>query len=84
MDGWQDTSRVDRGRIEYPEPYEPMPLDECKARPEIVRRTPPRRARRCRVHVECNECHKKWTRNIGPNTYELRCPRCRSYDTEPF
>ena len=31
----------------------------------------------------CNECDKKFKKKIGPKTYEVKCPKCRSYDTEP-
>lgn len=31
----------------------------------------------------CNECGKKFSRTIKKNTYEIRCPKCRGYDTEP-
>lgn len=33
--------------------------------------------------IECNECGKRFKRTIGPRTYEIRCPGCHGYDTEP-
>lgn len=30
----------------------------------------------------CNECGRKFKRNIGPRTYEVKCPKCGSYDCE--
>ena len=31
----------------------------------------------------CNECGHKFKRTIGAHTYEVRCPNCGGYDTEP-
>lgn len=31
----------------------------------------------------CGECGNRFSRTIGRNTYEVKCPRCGSYDTEP-
>ena len=31
----------------------------------------------------CNECGRKFKRKIGKNTYEVKCPKCGGYDTEP-
>jgi len=31
----------------------------------------------------CNECGKKFKKKIGPKTFEVKCPKCGSYDTEP-
>ena len=30
----------------------------------------------------CNECGKKFKKKIGPKTYEVKCPKCGSFDTE--
>jgi DNA-directed RNA polymerase subunit RPC12/RpoP len=34
--------------------------------------------------MECMECGKKFKKKIGPRTYEVKCPKCGSYDTEPI
>ena len=31
----------------------------------------------------CIECGKKFKKVIGPKTIEVRCPKCKGYDTEP-
>lgn len=31
----------------------------------------------------CLECNHKFKRKIGPKTYEVRCPKCRGFDTMP-
>lgn len=31
----------------------------------------------------CNECGKEFKKKIGPNTFEVKCPKCGGYDTEP-
>ncbi len=31
----------------------------------------------------CIECGAKFKKKIGKNTYEVKCPKCGSYDTEP-
>jgi len=36
-----------------------------------------------RIRLICNECGHTFTRSIGRNTYEVRCPKCGGYDTEP-
>jgi DNA-directed RNA polymerase subunit RPC12/RpoP len=33
--------------------------------------------------MECIECGKKFKKKIGRNTFEVKCPKCGSYDTEP-
>ena len=33
--------------------------------------------------IKCHECGKTFKRTIGPNTYEIKCPKCGGYDTEP-
>jgi phage FluMu protein Com len=37
-----------------------------------------------RTRLQCNECGKIFTRSIGKNTYEMKCPGCGGYDTEPI
>jgi len=32
---------------------------------------------------KCEECGAKFKRKIGPNTVEVKCPKCGSYDTLP-
>jgi predicted Zn-ribbon and HTH transcriptional regulator len=31
----------------------------------------------------CIECGHKFKRVIGPKTIEVKCPKCKGYDTEP-
>jgi len=31
----------------------------------------------------CRECGRKFKKIIGPKTFEVKCPKCGSYDTEP-
>jgi Zn finger protein HypA/HybF involved in hydrogenase expression len=33
--------------------------------------------------IGCDECGHTFTKKIGPNTYEVKCPKCGGYDTEP-
>lgn len=33
--------------------------------------------------MECIECGRKFKKVIGKNTFEVKCPKCGSYDTEP-
>ena len=33
--------------------------------------------------MECIECGKKFKKKLGPKTFEVKCPKCGSYDTEP-
>ena len=35
------------------------------------------------TQMQCNECGKRFKKKIGPRTYEIKCPKCGSYDTEP-
>ena len=30
----------------------------------------------------CLDCGHKFKKKLGPKTYEVRCPKCRSFDTE--
>lgn len=32
----------------------------------------------------CRECGRKFRKKIGRDTYEVKCPKCGSYDTEPL
>jgi len=36
-----------------------------------------------KVKMVCMECGHKFTKNLSKNTYEVRCPKCHGYDTEP-
>lgn len=36
-----------------------------------------------KMAMECNECKHSFSKVIGKNTYEVKCPKCGSYDTEP-
>lgn len=33
-------------------------------------------------NMECMECGRKFNKKIGPKTYEVKCPKCGSYDTD--
>lgn len=35
------------------------------------------------TEMRCNECGKKFKKKLGRNTFEVKCPKCGSYDTEP-
>ena len=35
------------------------------------------------MKLQCNECEKRFSRNITSAAAEVRCPGCGSYDTEP-
>lgn len=35
------------------------------------------------VEMVCNECGKRFKKRITARTYEVKCPRCGGYDTEP-
>jgi Zn finger protein HypA/HybF involved in hydrogenase expression len=39
--------------------------------------------RTVKVMIECNECGRKFIKTISLRTFEIQCPRCRSFDTEP-
>ena len=34
------------------------------------------------TQMQCNECGKEFKKKLGPKTYEVKCPKCGSYDTE--
>jgi len=36
-----------------------------------------------KTEMLCNECNHTFKRVIGKNTFEVRCPKCKGYDTEP-
>ena len=36
-----------------------------------------------KVAMVCVECGKLFKKVFGPTTFEVRCPGCGSYDTEP-
>jgi hypothetical protein len=33
--------------------------------------------------MQCMECGKRFKKKIGKNTFEVKCPKCGGYDTEP-
>jgi len=35
-----------------------------------------------KVRFKCNECGRTFTKSIGIRTYEAKCPKCGSFDTE--
>lgn len=42
-----------------------------------------KRKRRKGTSMQCMECGRKFKKVLGPNTFEVKCPGCGSYDTEP-
>lgn len=36
------------------------------------------------TQMQCMECGRKFKKKIGPKTFEIKCPKCGSYDTEPI
>ena len=32
--------------------------------------------------MECQECGNKFSKKLGKNTTEVKCPKCGSYDTD--
>ena len=32
--------------------------------------------------LKCNFCGKVFKKKIGPNTYEIKCPKCKEYDVD--
>ena len=35
------------------------------------------------TQMQCMECGHKFKKKLGKNTFEVRCPKCKGYDTEP-
>ena len=35
------------------------------------------------IQMQCMECGKKFKKKLGAKTFEVKCPKCGSYDTEP-
>ncbi len=35
-----------------------------------------------KTEIECLECGHTFYKKIGLNTYEIKCPKCGSYDTD--
>lgn len=36
-----------------------------------------------KTEMKCNECGHSFKKTIKPSTYEVKCPKCKGYDTEP-
>jgi Zn finger protein HypA/HybF involved in hydrogenase expression len=36
-----------------------------------------------KMKIKCNECGHLFQKNITAKTYEIKCPKCKSYDTGP-
>jgi len=34
------------------------------------------------TNMKCMECGHKFKKNLGKNTVEVKCPKCKGYDTE--
>lgn len=34
--------------------------------------------------LQCMECGHKFKKKIGRGTVEVKCPKCKGYDTEPI
>jgi len=37
-----------------------------------------------KTEMECLECGKKFKKMLGPKTFNVRCPSCKSTDVEPI
>jgi len=35
------------------------------------------------TQMQCMECGHKFKKKLGKNTVEVKCPKCKGYDTEP-
>jgi phage FluMu protein Com len=35
------------------------------------------------TQMQCMECGHKFKKRLGKNTFEVKCPKCKGYDTEP-
>jgi DNA-directed RNA polymerase subunit RPC12/RpoP len=35
------------------------------------------------TEMKCMECGREFKKKISKGTYEVKCPKCGSYDTEP-
>lgn len=44
----------------------------------------PAAAKNYKTPMQCMECGHKFKKKIGPKTFEVKCPKCGSYDTEPI
>lgn len=42
----------------------------------------PKRHTTRKTPIVCRECGHTFHRTIAPGTYEIRCPKCQSYDTD--
>lgn len=36
------------------------------------------------TQMKCMECGHKFKKKLGKNTFEVKCPKCKGYDTEPM
>lgn len=41
------------------------------------------KGKKMKTEMKCNECGHKFFKKITPKTYEVKCPKCKGYDTEP-
>lgn len=41
-----------------------------------------RRVDLLKTPMKCMECGKEFRKLIGPKTFEVKCPKCGSHDTE--
>lgn len=37
-----------------------------------------------KTNLLCNECEHTFGKVLGSSTYEVKCPNCGSFDTEPI
>lgn len=37
-----------------------------------------------RVEVSCQECGHQFLKEVSRRTFEIKCPRCKSYDVEVY
>jgi Zn finger protein HypA/HybF involved in hydrogenase expression len=40
-------------------------------------------ANKTKTRLWCNECEHSFLKHLAPNTLEVECPTCGSFDTEP-
>jgi len=70
---------LNNGELEH-EHYLPRPIRQAIHKDYVIQ-SGLKKAKR--VQMRCNECGHRFKKTIGPRTFEVRCPKCRSYDTEP-
>lgn len=49
----------------------------------FVKQFKEKRSMKTKTEMYCQECEHHFKKTIGPNTYEVKCPKCHGYDTIP-